>query len=155
MPLNIGDPAPDFVLKNSEMTEVKLSDGFGKKNTVLLFFPAAFSGPCTQELCDVSQGLGFKADENTQVFGISADTPFALKAWAAQSGITTTLLSDYKREVINAYDAVLPDLAGLGPSAARVVVVIDKSGVVRYAQQTPEPKDMPDFAAVQQVLAGL
>lgn len=155
MPIQPGTQAPDFVLKTSQMEEVKLSDNFGKKNTVLLFFPAAFTGVCTQEFCDLSQGLSLAADESTAVYGISADSPFALKAWAEKNQISTTLLSDYRREVTAAFDVVLPDLTGLGPSAARAAFVIDKAGVVRYAEQTEAPTNLPNFDAVKQALASL
>lgn len=156
MAIATGAKAPDFTLKTSDMSDVKLSDSFDNgKSVVLVFFPAAFSGVCTEEMCSISDGVGFKAGDQTDVFGISADSPFALAAWAKASGIKTTLLSDYKREVIEAYDVVWPNLAGAGPSAARAVVVIDKDGVVRYTQVTPEPKVLPDFAEVQKALDSL
>lgn len=155
MPINVGSQAPDFTLKASDMSDVKLSAHFGKQNVVLLFYPAAFSSICTAEMCDVSQGLTLKADEGTVIYGVSVDSAFALDAWKKQSHIETTLLSDYKHEVTQAYDVVLPDLAGMGPSAARAAFVIDKSGVVRYAEQTPTPRDLPNFGAIQATLAVL
>ena len=87
MPIKVGSKAPDFTLKSKTATglvDVKLSDNFGKKNTVLLFFPAAFTGVCTQELCDISAGLSQYARLNAAVIGISIDTPFAQEAWAKQ-----------------------------------------------------------------------
>jgi len=87
MPIKVGSKAPDFTLKSkaaSGLVDVKLSDNFGKKNTVLLFFPAAFTGVCTQEMCEISAGLGQYGRLNAAVIGISIDTPFAQEAWAKQ-----------------------------------------------------------------------
>lgn len=151
-----GTPAPDFTLKTktpSGLQDVSLGSFRGRK-VVLLFFPAAFTGVCTTELCGASQFEGFDP-ETTTVLGISADSPFAQEAWAKANGITVTLLSDYKREVIAAYDVVWPDLAGLGPSAARASFVIDREGVIRYADQTPTPGDAPDFDAIRAALDAL
>jgi peroxiredoxin len=158
MPLAVGTKAPDFTLKTKTaegLVDVRLSDSFGKRPTVLLFFPAAFTGGCTKELTACSRGIGEPLDESAAVYGISADSAFAQAAWAAKEGITVTLLSDYKREVIQAYDVVHPDLSGLGPSAARAVFVIDKEGVIRHAEQTEAPSVMPDFDAIRAVLSGL
>ena len=91
MPIKVGSKAPDFTLKSKAATglvDVKLSDNFGKKNTVLLFFPAAFTGVCTQEMCEISAGLGQYARLNAAVIGISIDTPFAQEAWAKQESNT-------------------------------------------------------------------
>jgi aconitate hydratase len=100
MPIAIGTKAPDFTLKTKTadgLKDVKLSDNFGKKQTVLLFFPLAFTGVCTQEMCDVSAGLGDFAGLDAEVYGISVDSPFAQEAWAKQSKITVTLLSDLNK----------------------------------------------------------
>ncbi|MEJ5169681.1 MAG: redoxin domain-containing protein [Fimbriimonadales bacterium] len=158
MPLSPGTIAPDFTLKTltaDGLKDVRLSDNRGKRNTVLLFFPAAFTGVCTQELCDVTAGLAAYADLDADVFGISPDTPFAQDAWAKQNGIGITLLSDYQKEVAKAYDVLLPDLVGLGPGSARAAFVIDKEGVIRHAEQTPTPLELPDFDAVRRTLETL
>ncbi|MFQ3588670.1 MAG: redoxin domain-containing protein [Fimbriimonadaceae bacterium] len=158
MPLNPGTPAPAFTLKtmtSDGLKDVSLSENLGRKNTVLLFFPAAFTSVCTKELCDVSAGLGAYAELDAEVYGISVDSPFAQDAWAKANNIGIPLLSDYDRKVSEAYDVLLPDLVGLGPASARAVVVIDKEGVVRYAEQTPTPTDLPNFEAVKQTLATL
>jgi peroxiredoxin len=158
MPIKVGTKAPDFSLKSKTATglvDVKLSDNFGKKNTVLLFVPAAFTGVCTQELCEISAGLGQYARLNAAVIGISIDTPFAQEAWAKQEKITIPLVSDLNKTVIKAYDVVFPNLAGIGDTAARAAFVIDKSGVVQYAEQTATPKELPNFDAVKQTLTKL
>lgn len=157
MPLKVGTKAPDFTLKTKTgqgLKDVTLSQVYSKGTTVLLFFPGAFTTPCTKEMCDVSkQGLHDFGDAD--VIGVSVDSPFAQEAWAKMNHITATLLSDYKREVIKLYDVVLPDLAGLGPSAARAVFVIDKEGVIRYREQTPSPTEFPNFKAIRDMVSSL
>ena len=158
MPIKVGSKAPDFTLKSKTPTglvDIKLSENFHKKNTVLLFFPAAFTGVCTQELCAVSAGLGQYASLNAAVIGISIDTPFAQEAWAKQEKITIPLASDLNKKVIRDYDVVFPNLAGIGDTAARAAFVIDKQGVVQYAEQTPSPKELPNFDAVKETLTKL
>ncbi len=158
MPLKIGTSAPDFTLKTKTaqgLEDVTLSDNFGKKNTVLLFFPLAFTGVCTTEMCDVSGGIAAYEGLNAAVYGISVDSPFAQEAWATKEKITLTLLSDLNKTVIKAYDVVFPNLAGVGDTAARAAVVIDKAGNIVHAEQTPTPKDLPDFDAVKAALAKL
>ncbi len=155
MPLSVGSKAPDFTLKSKTadgLKDVKLSANFGKKQTVLLFFPLAFTGVCTQEMCDITAGLGQYAGLDAEVYGISVDSPFAQEAWAKQNSIKVTLLSDLNKTVIKAYGVVFPNLAGVGDTAARAAFVIGKDGVVKYAEQTPTPKDLPNFAAVQAAL---
>lgn len=158
MPIPVGAKAPDFTLKSKQpsgLVDVKLSDNFGKKNTVLLFFPAAFTGVCTSELCDITAGLGSYGGLNASVVAVSVDTPFAQEAWAQKEKIGITLASDLNKEVIRKYDVVLPMLAGIGDTAARAAFVIDKNGVVQYSEQTPSPKELPNFAKVKETLARL
>jgi peroxiredoxin len=135
--------------------DIKLSNNFGKKNTVLLFFPAAFTSVCTSELCSISGGMNDYAALGADVIGISIDTPFAQEAWAQKEKITIPLASDLNKEVIKKYDVVFPMLAGVGDTAARAAFVIDKNGVVQYSEQTPTPKDLPNFDAVKAALAKL
>ncbi len=156
MPIPVGSKAPDFTLKSksaSGLADVKLSANFGQKNTVLLFFPLAFTSVCTAELCDVSNGLA--SFEGASVIAVSVDSPFAQEAWAKANNIQATLASDLNKTVIKQYDVVFPLLAGVGDTAARAAFVIDKNGVVQYSEQTPTPKDLPNFAAIKEVLAKL
>ncbi len=158
MAIKVGSKAPDFTLKSKNATglvDVKLSENFGKKNTVLLFFPAAFTGVCTKELCDITAGLGQYSKLNAAVLGVSVDTPFAQEAWAKQEKIGITLASDLNKKVTRDYDVLFPNLAGIGDTSARAAFVIDKQGVVQYAEQTPTPKDLPNFQAVQAALSKL
>src|SRR5216117_2561625 len=103
MPLPVGSKAPDFTLKSKQtsgLVDVKLSNNFGKKNTVLLFFPAAFTSVCTQEMCDISAGLNGYSSLNADVIGISVDTPFSQGAWDKQEEIIIPLACDLNKEVI-------------------------------------------------------
>jgi peroxiredoxin len=158
MAIAVGSKAPDFTLKSKQssgLVDIKLSNNFGKQNTLLLFFPAAFTGVCTQEMCDISAGLNGYAGLNADVVGISIDTPFAQEAWAQKENIKIKLASDLNKEVIRKYDVVFPMLAGIGDTAARAAIVVDKNGVVQYSEQTPSPKDLPDFAKVKETLGRL
>jgi glutaredoxin-dependent peroxiredoxin len=157
MPIAVGSKAPDFTLKTKTAEgpkDVKLSDNFGKRQTVLLFFPAAFSSVCTQEMCDQSNGLGDYEKLGAQVYGISVDNGIAQEAWAKQAKIGITLLSDLNKNVTKAYDVVFPNFGGgMGDTSARAAFVIGQDGVVKYAEQTPTPKDLPNFTAIKAALA--
>lgn len=156
MAIAVGSKAPDFNLKSknaSGVAEVKLSNNLGKKNTVVLFFPLAFTSVCTSEMCDVTSGLSAYAELGADVIGISVDSPFAQEAWAKQNNIAITLASDLNKTTAKAYGVLLDDLLGFGATAARAAFVVDKNGVVQYAEQTPTPKDLPNFNAIKDVLA--
>ncbi len=158
MPIAVGSKAPDFTLKSKSaagVADVKLSANFGRKNTVLLFFPLAFTSVCTQEMCDISNGLNAYAQLNADVIGLSVDSPFAQEVWAQKEKITVRLASDLNKQTAAAYGVLLPDLLGFGATAARAAFVIDKQGVVQYSEQTATPKDLPDFQAIKATLARL
>ena len=156
MPIAVGSKAPDFTLKSKAadgLKDVKLSDNFGKKQTVLLFFPAAYSSVCTQEMCDTTAGLGDYEKLGASVYAISVDGPFAQEAWAKANGIKITVLSDLNKTVTKAYEVILPNFAGMYEASARAAFVIGQDGVIKYSEQTPTPKDLPNFAAVKAALA--
>ena len=156
MPITTGSKAPDFTLKSknaSGLVDVKLSTNFGQKNTVLLFFPLAFTGVCTAEMCDITAGLSSYSGLNADVIGISVDSPFAQEAWANKEKIGITLVSDLNKQTTKAYGVEFPGLAGIGDTSARAALVIGTDGVVKYAEQTATPKDLPNFAAVKAALA--
>jgi peroxiredoxin len=158
MPLSVGTKAPDFSLKSKKgdaVTDVKLSANIGSKNTVVLFFPLAFTGVCTNEMCSVSQGLGEYASLGADVIAISVDSPFTQEAWAKQNDIRITLASDLNKATAKAYGVLLDDLGGFGSTAARAAFVVDKNGVIQYAEQTPTPKDLPNFDAIRAKLGEL
>jgi glutaredoxin-dependent peroxiredoxin len=158
MPISVGTKAPDFTLKSKQasgLVDVKLSNNFGKRNTVLLFFPLAFTSVCTQEMCDVTAGLNAYSSVNADVIGISVDSPFAQEAWAQKEKIGITLVSDLNKKIAESYGTLLPDLIGLGAVSARAAFVIDKNGVVQYSEQTPSPKELPNFHAIKDTLSKL
>lgn len=158
MALEKGTKAPDFTLKSMTadgLVDVTLSSNFGEKATVLLFFPLAFTSVCTKEMCDISAGIETFFKLNADVIGISVDSPFAQDAWAKKEGITIRLVSDLNKTVTKAFDVVFPGLAGIGDTSARAAFVIDRAGQIVYSEQTPTPKDLPDFARVEAALAAL
>lgn len=158
MALPTGTKAPDFTLKSKKgevVSDVKLSENFGKTNTVLLFFPLAFTGVCTQEMCDITGGITAYEGLKAKVIAVSVDSPFAQDAWAQKERIGITLASDLNKATATAYGVLLPDLGGFGSVAARAAFVIDKEGVIRYSEQTPTPKDLPNFEAIKAVLGKL
>ncbi len=162
MPIAVGTKAPDFNLKSktaSGLADVKLSDNFGKKNTVLLFFPLAFTGVCTQEMCDITAGLAQYAGLNADVIACSVDSPFEQEAWANQNKIGLRIVSDLNKKTAADYGVLINELGGLvagfGSTSARAAFVVDKNGVVQYSEQTASVKDLPNFDAVKATLAKL
>jgi peroxiredoxin len=156
MSADVGQKAPQFTLVGTDLKAVTLSD-FAGKHVVLAFYPAAFTGVCQKELCTFRDQLNEFAGANTAVVGISVDSPFANKEFAAKHGLNFPLLSDLTRDVIRQYDVVFNDLAGVKgfTVAKRAVFVIDKQGVVRYRWVAPEPKVEPDYAAVAAAVKSL
>lgn len=163
MSLAVGAKAPDFSLSTKTADgprQVKLSDNFGKKNTLLLFFPMAFTGTCTTEMCSLSPELPNYGDMNTVVYGISGDNPFAQEAWAKKENIQVTLLSDYEHNVAKqygvVYDSFLPQLnLGMAGVPKRSAFIIDKNGMIQYAESLDDAKQLPNFDKIKTKLAEL
>ena len=158
MAISTGSKAPDFTLKSKQpdkVVDVHLGDYIGQSNVVLLFFPFAFTSVCTAEMCDVTAGVGGYESLNAKVIAISVDSPFAQEAWAKKENIGITLASDLNKETSFAYGTLIENLGGFGSASARAAFVIDKEGVIRYAEQTPTPKDLPNFEAIKATLAKL
>jgi peroxiredoxin len=158
MALSVGSKAPDFTLKSKTadgLRDVSLSANLGKTNTVLLFFPLAFTGVCTKEMCDVTAGLNTFTSANADVIAVSVDSPFAQEAWAQKEKIGITIASDLNKTTAKNYEVLLDDLIGLGSVSARAAFVIDKEGVIQYSEQTPTPKELPNFDAIKAKLATL
>ena len=163
MALAVGTKAPDFTLprKTADGAEqIKLSDGFGKGNTLLLFFPMAFTGTCTTEMCGISNGLREYKELNATVYGISGDNPFAQEVWAQKESITVPLLSDYEHEVTKSYDVAyesfLPQMnLPMGGVSKRSVFIIDRDGVIQYAESKDDARELPDFDKIKAKLAEL
>ncbi len=154
MALQVGDKAPYFTLKNADMEDVSLSAQLDQ-NVVLLFVPLAFTGVCTEELCDISQGMNAYEELGARVFGLSVDSPFSLKGWAEKESISLPLLSDFNKEVSAAYGCQYEDLLGFKGVAKRSAFVIDKEGIVRYASISDDATVLPDFAAIKACLQAL
>jgi peroxiredoxin len=152
MSVDVGTPAPDFTLMNQDREPVTLSAQRGS-SVLLAFFPAAFSGTCTSELCTVRDNLSRLNDASTKVFGISVDTFFALKAFRDSQRLTFPLLSDFNKEVIRAYGVYNEDMIGLKGIAKRAVFVIDQDGVVRYREVLEDARLEPNYPHLFAALA--
>jgi peroxiredoxin len=163
MALPVGTKAPDFTLSTKTADgpkQIKLSDNFGQQNTLLLFFPMAFTGTCTTEMCGVSMDLTAYGTLNATVYGISGDNPFAQEAWAQKEKISVPLLSDYEHAVAKAYnvayDSFLPEInLGMGGVPKRAVFIIDRGGVIQYAESNDDARALPNFDKVKARLAEL
>src|SRR5436853_3326394 len=157
MPLTVGTKAPDFTLSTKTADgpkQVKLSNNFGKKNTLLLFFPIAFTGTCTTEICDVSSGLSAYSNMNAAGYGISGDNPFAQEAWAQKEKITVPLLSSYEHRIAGdygvMYESFLPQMnLGMGGVPKRSAFIIDKNGVIQYAESNDDARQLPTFDKIK------
>jgi peroxiredoxin len=159
MALKIGTPAPALTLKSKTATgleDVSLTRNVGIKQTVLLFVPFAFTGVCTEELCSISNSIQAYNSLHADVIGISVDSPFSQEAWAQKSGITFTLVSDFNKEAITAYDVrednFLPAVLGFKGVAKRSAFVIGKDGLIKFAWSSDDSSKMPPFAEIQAAL---
>ena len=155
MAIEIGKPAPDFTLVDSDKQARKLSE-FKGKNVVLLFFPAAFTGTCTKELCQARDEMSVYNTLNAQVLGISVDMIFTLGKFKADQNYNFPLLSDFNKEVSTAYGAIFNEwIHGMKGVSKRASFVIDKDGVVRYAEVLATAPEYPNFDAIKKTLEGL
>jgi glutaredoxin-dependent peroxiredoxin len=154
MSVDVGTKAPDFTLMNQDREPVTLS-GLAGSPVVLAFFPAAFSSVCTKELCTFRDSLAQLNDAKAQVYGISVDTFFTLKAFQDNQHLTFPLLSDFNKEVIRTYDVFNEDMIGLKGIAKRSVFVIDKEGVVRYREVLDDARNEPDYGKVMATVSSL
>ncbi len=155
MSIQVGQEAPDFTLKNTDMKDVTLSSFRGQKNVVLLFVPLAFTGVCTQELCAVRDNLNTYANMYAEVLGISVDSPFSQQAWKEKESLNFTLLSDFNREVVKAYGVQYETLLGFQGVAKRSAFVIDKEGKTQYQEVLENARDLPDFDQINATLQRL
>jgi peroxiredoxin len=153
MSISINQPAPDFTLFNTEKQAITLSSLRGHK-VVLLFFPAAFSGGCTKELCSVRDDMASYNHVNAKVIGISTDTLFTLAKFKEDQGYNFELLADYNKEVSQLYGCSYDEFVfGMKGNSKRSAFVIDENGVVKYAQVNDSAGDMPDFDQIKAALA--
>jgi peroxiredoxin len=163
MALSVGTKAPDFTLTTLGANGPELfnlAGHVGKQNILLLFVPMAFTGVCTKEFCEISQGINEYNQLNATVIGISGDNPFAQAEWAKKENITLKLLSDYDHKVATAYgvayDAFLPakNLI-MGGVPKRSAFIVDKAGVIQYSESSDNPGELPNFAAIKAKLKEL
>jgi peroxiredoxin len=154
MSVDVGSQAPDFTLTNQDRQPVTLSEQRGKP-VVLAFFPAAFSSVCQKELCTFRDSMATLGQARAQVYGISVDTFFTLKAFQEQQKLNFPLLSDFNKQVIRDYGVFNEDMIGLKGIAKRGVFVIDKDGVVRYREVLDDARNEPDYGKVFSSLASL
>jgi peroxiredoxin len=155
MTIQVGQQAPDFTLYDSDKQKITLGDYKGK-NVLLLFFPQAFTGTCTKELCSTRDNIALYNEANAQVFGISVDSLFTLAKFKEDQHLNFPLLSDFNKTISteygSLYDNFVFDMKGVSKRSA---FVIDKTGVVRYAEVLETATDLPDFAAIQKTLKEL
>ena len=154
MSVDVGSNAPDFTLMNQERQPVTLSAQRGKP-VVLAFFPAAFSSVCTKEMCTFQDALAQLNKTNAQVYGVSVDTFFTLKAFQEQQKLTFPLLSDFNKQVIRDYGVFNEDMIGLKGIARRAVFVLDKDGIVRHREVLDDARNEPNYDAVHKAIAAL
>ncbi len=155
MSLKIGDKAPAFKLVDSDKKEVSLSD-FSGKNLIVHFFPAAFTGVCTTQLCTVRDAISLYHNDSCEVVAISVDLPFTLGKFKELQNLNFTLLSDFNKEASRAYGAIYEDwILGLKGVSKRSAFVIDKEGMIQYAEVLENAGELPNFEAINQTLLNL
>lgn len=155
MATEIGSKAPEFTLKTKTadgVVDFSLKNNFGKKQTVLLFVPLAFTPVCTREFCTATEDYEDYSNLDAVVCGISVDSPFSLDAWAKASKMNISLLSDMNKEVIKAYDVLDDKLLGLGGVAMRSAFVINKDGIITYKWVAQKQDEFPNFEAIKEAL---
>ncbi len=156
MPVEVGQSAPEFSLYDTDRNQRTLGE-FKGKNVVLAFFPGAFTGVCTTEMCALRDRADQFNNLDAQVLGISVDSPFSQKAWADQNNLNFPILSDFNRQAVNQYGVSLPNFAGMEGYVAsnRAVFVVDKTGNIAYSWLAPSPGNEPDYDEIRSALEGL
>ncbi len=157
MSIKVGDKAPEFTLKNQNTEDVSLSS-FKGKNVVLLFFPFANTGVCTKEMCTMRDNYSRYTALNAQILGVSVDSPFSLKMWEEKNNLNFPLLSDFNKEVCKAYGAIhdvfAPGKFDYMGVAKRSAFVIDKDGLIKYAEVLDNPGEEPNYEKIKEALQG-
>jgi len=155
MSLKIGDKAPAFKLVDSDKKEVSLSD-FSGKNLIVHFFPAAFTGVCTTQLCTVRDAISLYHNDSCEVVAISVDLPFTLDKFKELQNLNFTLISDFNKDASRSYGAIYEDwILGLKGISKRSAFVIDKEGIIQYAEVLENAGELPNFEAINQTLLNL
>ena len=152
MAIAVGSKAPFFKLYNTDRKQISLDD-FAGKTVILHFFPAAFTGTCTEQVCTNRDDLSFYNDLGAVVIGISVDMPFSLKAFKEKYNLNYDLVSDFNKLTIHEYDMYHCNfICGIKGVAKRGVVVIDKNGIIAYSEETANPGTQVNFAALKEAL---
>jgi glutaredoxin-dependent peroxiredoxin len=152
MSINVGQMAPDFSLYNTDKKEVKLSDLRGKK-VIIHFFPQAFTGTCTTQLCTMRDNLNYYTNLNAVVLGISVDSIFTLAKFKEVESYNFDLLSDFNKETSRTYGSIYEDwILGMKGVSKRAAFVIDEEGIVKYAEVLESAGDLPDFSKIEQAV---
>ena len=155
MKLGVGEKAPGFTLYDTEKKKVSLS-GLEGRNVLLLFFPLAFTSTCTRELCAVRDNISFYNDVDATVIGISVDSLHTLAKYKAEQQLNFILLSDFNKEVSTAYDSIYETFGyNMKGVSKRSAFVIDKAGIIRYAEVLENASEVPDFSAISETLKNL
>jgi glutaredoxin-dependent peroxiredoxin len=154
MALNVGHRAPNATVYARPREPVEL-DSYRGRPVVLMFFPLAFSGVCTKEMCTVADDYSAYQELDAQVIGISVDSPYVNTKFAESCNAAFPIVSDFNREAIKAFDVVRPDLGGLKDVAERSVFVIDKDGLIVYVWQGEHPGVFPPLDEIKGVLQKL
>lgn len=155
MSVQVGQQAPSFLLRDTDKKEVKLED-FKGQNVLILFFPLAFTGVCTTELCNIRDNIAVYNNANAQVLGISVDSPFSLGKFKAEQNLNFPLLSDFNKEASKSYGALYENFIGwMEGVSKRSAFIVDKEGVIRYAEVLESAGDLPNFEAINATLATL
>jgi peroxiredoxin len=155
MALQKGDKATDFKLYNSEKQAISLSDYKGK-NVVILFFPLAFTGVCTAELCEMRDNISLYSNLNAEILGISVDSLFTLEKFKAEQKLPFHLLSDFNKETSSAYGSLYENFVlGMKGVSKRSAFVVDSEGIIQYAEVLEDAGKVPNFEAVQDALKNL
>jgi peroxiredoxin len=155
MKIQIGDAAPDFTLYDSDKKQITLSD-FRGQNVLLLFYPVAFTSTCTKELCSTRDNISFYNNANAQVLAISVDTVYSLAKYKAEQSLNFPLLSDFNKEVSTTYNCLYDSFSyGMKGVSKRSAFVIDKDGIVKYAEILEKASDLPNFEEIEKTLSKL
>ena len=158
MALSVGSTAPDFTLKSKTsdgLVDVTLSGNYDNINSVLLFFPFAFTGVCIEEACSVRDDLPAFSELNASVYGISVDSPFAQEAMANEKDLNFPLLSDFNKDVSKAYDVLYDDFIGFKGVSKRSAFIVNTSGEIAYSWSSDDPKQLPKFQSIKDCLSQL
>ncbi|MEJ7625273.1 MAG: redoxin domain-containing protein [Ferruginibacter sp.] len=157
MTIKKGEKAPAFSLYDSDKKKVTLSDYTGKKKILLLFFPLAFTSVCTKELCKIRDDKSKYNNAEVETFGISVDSVYTLAKFKEEQNLNYTLLSDFNKQASKEYETIYPSFGNMDMYGVskRSAFIIDKEGIIQYAEVLENASEVPDFSAIEKMLAEL